>query len=93
MVLDAFIEIFGPNRKGIKISPVGKFNDMCDSEPFDLFKYILKQMKERKIAFVELTRAPDFRSVPKLYGIKSKEQIEDLYETFSPLYDGVFIGN
>ena len=50
-------------------------------------------MNERKIAFVELTRAPDFRPVPNLYGIKSKEQIEDVYETFSPLYDSVLIGN
>ena len=93
MVLDAFIEFFGPDRVGIKITPVGRFNDMCDSEPFDLFKYIFKQMNERKIAFVELTRAPDFRPVPNLYGIKSKEQIEDVYETFSPLYDSVLIGN
>jgi len=50
-------------------------------------------MNDRKIAFVQLTRAPDFRPVPNLYGIKSEEQIEDVYETFRPLYDGVLIEN
>lgn len=93
MVLDAFIEIFGANRIGVKITPVGRFNDMFDSQPFELYKYFLKEINDRKMAFVELARAPDFRPVPNLYEIKSEEQIEDVYETFRPFFNGVLIGN
>lgn len=91
-VLDAFIEVFGSNRVGVKITPIGRFNDMFDSQPFELYKYFLKEINDRKISFVELTRM-DHRPVPNFYEIKGEEQIQDVYETFRPFYNGVLIGN
>lgn len=93
MVMDALIEVFTPEKVGIKITPVGRFNDMFDSDPIQLYKYFLGELNKRLIAFVELTRAPDHRPVPNYYGIKSEDQIQDVYAEFRASFNGVLIGN
>lgn len=53
-VLDAVIDVWGADRVGIRLSPYGTFNDMKDSNPIELFKYVLGQLNNRSIAFVHL---------------------------------------
>ena len=53
-ITDILIEVFGAKRVGIKISPVGCYNDMNDSDPIALFSYLLKQLDKKGIAYVEL---------------------------------------
>ncbi len=53
-VTDAAIGVFGAGRVAIRISPLVPFNDMSDSDPTTLVKYVAEQMSARKIAFFEL---------------------------------------
>lgn len=53
-VTDAAIEIFGNGRVGVRLSPYGTFNDMSDSDPVKLFSYVLKELENRKVAYVHI---------------------------------------
>jgi len=53
-VTDAAISVFGAGRVAIRISPLVPFNDMADSDPTALVKFVAQQMSERRIAFFEL---------------------------------------
>jgi N-ethylmaleimide reductase len=92
-VIDILIDIFGGDKVGIKISPVGRLNDMFDSDPIVTYSYFLNELDKRKIAFIELPRAPEYRLVPNYYEIKGEEQIPDVYKTFRSCFRGVIIAN
>lgn len=51
-VVDAAIEVWGPARVGVHLSPRGDAHDMKESHPKELFKYIAQQLDQRKIAFI-----------------------------------------
>ena len=53
-VTDAAIDVFGAGRVAIRVSPLVPFNDMSDSNPKALMKYVAEQMSARRIAFFEL---------------------------------------
>lgn len=53
-VVDAAISVWGKGRVGVRLSPYGTFNDMKDSDPEALFTYVLRQLSERGVAFVDL---------------------------------------
>jgi N-ethylmaleimide reductase len=53
-VTDAAISVFGAGRVAIRISPLVPFNDMTDSDPTALVRFVAEKMSERQIAFFEL---------------------------------------
>lgn len=53
-VVDAAIGVFGAGRVALRISPIVPFNDMVDSDPRALVKYVAGQMSARGIAFLEI---------------------------------------
>jgi len=53
-VTDAAISVFGAGRVAIRISPLVPFNDMADSDPPALVRFVAQQMSERGISFFEL---------------------------------------
>lgn len=53
-VVDQAIQVWGPGRVGVRLSPYGTFNDMKDSDPVALFTYVLHQLSARGIAYVHL---------------------------------------
>lgn len=53
-VTDAAISVFGAGRVAIRISPLVPFNDMADSDPTALVKFVAQEMSKRGIAFFEL---------------------------------------
>jgi len=50
-VIDEFIKVFGADRVGIKLTPVGRYNDMHDSDPLTHYKYLLKELTRRSIGY------------------------------------------
>jgi len=48
------IDVYGNGRVGIKLSPVGRYNDMFDSDPLALYSHLIKQLEKRKISFIEM---------------------------------------
>jgi N-ethylmaleimide reductase len=93
MVIDALTSVYGNQRVGIKISPVGRYKDMIDSNPIPLFKHFIKELNERKISFIELMRGPETLPGTDYHEIKPLQQIPNMFETFKPIFDGVLIGN
>ncbi|NNJ27268.1 alkene reductase [Alienimonas chondri] len=57
MVLDALIEVWGKGRVGIRVSPLGSFNDMADSNPLPLYTHLFGELQARGIAFLEIVGA------------------------------------
>lgn len=53
-VVDAVVQVWGKGRVGVRLSPYGTFNDMNDSDPAALFTYVIKQLSNRQIAFIDL---------------------------------------
>ena len=50
-IIDEFINVFGADRVGIKLSPVGRYNDMYDSDPIATYSYLLEKLTEKKITY------------------------------------------
>ncbi len=93
MVIDALTSVFGPDRVGIKLSPIGRYGDMFDSNPILLYNHLLKELGKKKISFVELMRAPEMLPGKNLWGVKGEEQIPDVLRTFRPAFKNSIMGN
>lgn len=63
-VVDAVIAIWGAGRVGVRLSPLNSFNDMRDSDPVGLTRYVAGELDRRGIAFLDLMRG-DFFGVQK----------------------------
>jgi N-ethylmaleimide reductase len=53
-VVDDAIAVFGAGRVSVRISPLVTFNDMSDSDPAALVRYLAQQLSTRGIAFLDL---------------------------------------
>jgi len=90
-VLDAVGEVFGLDRVGIRLSPLGTFNDMSDSDAVGMYGYVLRELSKKHIAYVHLIEArgdeeePDHR-VPLGSGAAPTAAL------FRSFYKGVLIG-
>ena len=51
--MDVLINVFGSGRVSVRFSPTGRYNDMYDSNPLELMRYILGELSKRNLAFVE----------------------------------------
>jgi N-ethylmaleimide reductase len=56
-VTDAVIGVWGAGRVGVRISPLNSYNDMRDSQPEALTRYVATELAQRGIAFLDLMRA------------------------------------
>lgn len=63
-VVDAAVGVWGAERVGVRISPLNSFNDMKDSDPVGLTRYVAGQLNQRGIAYLHLMRG-DFFGVQK----------------------------
>ena len=88
---DILISIYGKGRVGMKISPVGRYKDMFDSNPIETFTYLLKKLDEKGIAFVELAEPSGYEG-PMFY-ISGKSQIPNAAKVFRGAFKGVLITN
>ena len=91
-VIDILIEVFGKGRVGIKLSPVGRYQDMYDSNPIETYTYLLKKLDERGIAFVELTEPSTYEGKMH-YPTSGVEQIPEVAKTFREAFKGTLITN
>jgi len=84
MVVDAVIEVFGPERTGIRISPVSPANDLVDSDPETLFTAYVKELSKRRLVYLHViegaTRGSRDPHEFKAWSLKQH-------------FDGVYMGN
>jgi N-ethylmaleimide reductase len=53
-VTEAVISVWSANRVGVRLSPYGTFNDMHDSDPVTLFTHAIRELSNRRIAYLHL---------------------------------------
>lgn len=63
-VVDAVVDVWGADRVGIRISPLGGFNDMSDSDPQALFAAFSGALGARKLAYLHIIRDDAFGGEP-----------------------------
>ena len=59
-ILDEVTSVFGSGRVGVRLSPLNSFNDMRDSDPVALTKYLASMLNEYDLAYLHLMRADFF---------------------------------
>eukprot|EP01017_Pseudomicrothorax_dubius_P009469 TRINITY_DN13217_c0_g1_i4.p1 TRINITY_DN13217_c0_g1~~TRINITY_DN13217_c0_g1_i4.p1 ORF type:complete len:364 (-),score=102.40 TRINITY_DN13217_c0_g1_i4:122-1213(-) len=83
-VIDALASVFGPERVGIKVSPLSPYNGMHDENPVETYGYLLEQLSARGIGFVEIRDAEDAEGLARF---------PDIIQTLRPYFKGTLIGN
>ena len=81
-VLEAVCAAIGPDRVGLRLSPLNSYNSMIDSDPLGWTAYLAEQLGRFKLAYLHLMRA-DFFGVQKA----------DVMTVAREKYQGVLIGN
>ncbi len=59
-VVDAVVAVWGPERVGVRISPLNSFNFMQDSDPVALTRHVATELNRRGLAFLDLMRGDFF---------------------------------
>lgn len=85
-VVEAVSEAIGSSRTGIRFSPAGRNQGIIDSNPKELFSYLLKQLNDFDLAFVHLMEPMDDVSDLPNYPAK-------VTKLFRPVYEGTIITN
>jgi len=90
-VLEAVGDVFGLERVGIRLSPLGTFNDMRDSDPVAVFSFVLRSLAKKPIAYVHVIEArADER--PSEENVALSSGAAPTAALFRPFYPGVLIG-
>ena len=53
-IIDEIIKVYPSDLVGCRISPASTFNDIDDSDPQNLFSYIVSKLGKRKIAYLHI---------------------------------------
>jgi N-ethylmaleimide reductase len=53
-VIEAVSEVWGRGLTGVRLSPGGTFNDMCDCHPEQTFGYVVRRMAPMGLAYLHL---------------------------------------
>lgn len=53
-VAEALIGVWGPERVGVRLSPLNPFNDIADSTPAGTFGYVINQLNALRLAFLDV---------------------------------------
>lgn len=82
-VIAAVTEVWGSDRVGVRLSPGGTFNDMCDCHPQETFGYVVRKLAPLNLAYLHLIEpAPP----------QGEHPMPDLSARFfRPLYPGTLI--
>jgi N-ethylmaleimide reductase len=63
-VVEAVSEIWGPDRVGVRLSPLGSFNDMSDAEPEVTFGTIAQLLSDLRFAYLHIVN-PGLAAIEK----------------------------
>jgi N-ethylmaleimide reductase len=53
-VMAALIDVWGPDRVGVRLSPFGTVNDAGEADPIGLYSHVLERLAHLNIAYVHL---------------------------------------
>lgn len=53
-VIEAVTQVWDSNRVGVRLSPGGTFNDMCDCHPQETFGYVARRLSKLNLSYLHL---------------------------------------
>ncbi|WP_437546283.1 alkene reductase [Sorangium sp. So ce367] len=53
-ITEAVTGVFGADRVGVRVSPLGEFNDMSDSDPRAIFGHVAAELSARKVVYLHV---------------------------------------
>ena len=53
-IAEALTSVWGPERVGVRLSPLNPFNDIADNAPVETFGYAIDQLNRLRLAFLDL---------------------------------------
>jgi N-ethylmaleimide reductase len=56
-IVDEVTAAIGAGRLGVRLSPFGQYGGIHDSNPFELFGFVIKELNTRRIAYLHLIEA------------------------------------
>jgi N-ethylmaleimide reductase len=56
-IVDAVTAAIGPDRVGVRLSPFGQYGGIRDSNPLELFTFVIQELDKRHIAYLHLIEA------------------------------------
>jgi N-ethylmaleimide reductase len=68
-VLEGVLEVWGPDRVGVRLSPLGSFNDISDDQPETTFGHIAEILSGYQLAYLHLVN-------PAIPAVESKKDPE-----------------
>lgn len=84
-VLHAVLSEWPGGRVGVRLSPVGTFNDISDSNPADTFGYVIDELNKLNLAYLHF--------VERFPGIELNNQDQKILMQLRQKWDGFYIGN
>lgn len=87
-VMEAVSEVWGPDRVGVRLSPLGTFNDIGDDDPETTFGYIAEKLSDYRFAYLHLVN-PATAEFEK--GIEPPPQAMRMLSLMREKYQGTLI--
>ncbi|MGB9434564.1 MAG: alkene reductase [Candidatus Acidiferrum sp.] len=56
-IVDEVTAAIGPDRVGVRLSPFGQYGGISDSNPIELFSFVIQQLDRRRISYLHLIEA------------------------------------
>ncbi|MGH8657965.1 MAG: alkene reductase [Gammaproteobacteria bacterium] len=87
-VTEAVTEVWGTDRVGVRLSPVGRFNDMTDSDPETTFNYVAEQLGRFGLAYLHVVEGDEGSESPRgeTLELAAAFDFKQLRSSFSGLY-------
>jgi len=92
-IIDILIEAFGAKRVGIKLSPVGRYQDMFDSDPLTLYSYLLQELDKRGIGHIQLMEPGERDPAAGQYYVPGEQQMPEVCKVLRPYFKGTIMIN
>lgn len=86
MVVDAVVDVWGPARTGLRVSPTGSFNDMADDNPVETYAALAARLHDKGIAFIEVVE-------DSFQGNLANGRPEDVVKAIRANFRRAYIGN
>ncbi len=60
-IVDEVTAAIGFDRLGVRLSPFGQYGGIHDSNPLELFSFVITELNKRRIAYLHLVEAQGLR--------------------------------
>lgn len=87
-VVAQVVEVWGPERVGLRISPLGVFNDMYDANPLELYSALVEELNAIPLAYLHIIEA-----LPGHPTFKNQKGVAPVAPELRKIYKGALMLN